>query len=393
MTAKLGTCWLVAVMALLASARTSQGQIEALPAVSEQESPELPALKSLVSWDDPVIGAPPETEITPEGSLADSFEIPTPRWMQEAVGFSQGPIPVSLGRPGLDPGWIGSMEIDILQPRIASEINSGTQVAGTFPGNPIQLPVGNLNFTAAPRIEMGYRWPEGLGEFRLSYRRVQSTGSQTIADTAPGSTRSLATTLQINVVDFDYCFTELQPFNIPVIPVVGPLLKVPGRLGLRRPPQLIPGDPIVLRYRLGIRALTIYNESVATGALTLNERVMNNFGGVGLKSGIEISKAMPWRPLSLYAKGDFTFAVGGTNQAFSRTTALGASASAREFVNEGITMALAEAGVRWVPAPYRRNISMTLGYQFETWWNFADTADSTASLQLSGVALRGEWGF
>jgi hypothetical protein len=193
----------------------------------------------------------------------------------------------------------------------------------------------------------------------------------------------------LNVVDFDYCFSEFNLGDIPVIPVG---LQTPGWLGLRHPPNLYQQHPLVMRLRMGIRAASMFIDANATGTQIVNERMTNNFGGAGLHVALELTKAMPWRPLSMYTRFDFAGLLGSTNQTFQRTDALGASQATKVYVNQGVPCFGLEWGAQWVPCNHP-NLRASLAYQYVQWWQFADTEDSTASLILNGVMLSGQWGF
>ncbi|HEX4132609.1 MAG TPA: hypothetical protein VHZ24_21430 [Pirellulales bacterium] len=318
--------------------------------------------------------------------------VPTPQWMAEGNALMRGPSPVNLNLPAQKPGWVASVEVAVLQPNITSTLDSGTLLDGTFPGSPVQLPVGAMNFTGAPKIELGYRWPDGLGEFRASYRYIGSIGSGTVLGATPADAERLRTRLSINVVDFDYCFSEFNPGDLPVIL---PVFEVPGWLGMRRPPKIYQRNPLVMRLRVGARTATMFFDSEATGT-TISERMMNNFVGVGMHLGLEVTKAMPWRPLSMYGRADFSGVLGDTSQSFQRIVAGGPAAAAHVGgIPNGVPMFAVEAGLSYVPPRFNQRFRGTIAYQYEQWWNFADRTDEfgAATLQLSGVVVRGNWGF
>lgn len=345
----------------------------------------------LAAWDDkpllpPTIQAPdPQSE----APLGDINTVGPPQWRAETDAMLSGPIPIDLNRPAQLPGWVGSVDVSIVQPYIGSKISSGALLDGTFPGNPVTLPIGAMNFIGAPRVELGYRWPDGLGELRTSFQLINSSGNRMIPDLAPGATRALASRLQMNVFDLDYCFSE---FNLGDIPVISPIVQIPGWLGLRRPPTIYQNDPLVMRMRFGARAASMFFDAQATGVQILNERMMSNFAGAGLHVAVEATKAMPWRPLSMYGKLDFGGILGPVRQRFLRTDALGNSAEANVHTSDGAPTFGLEWGLQFVPANFS-NFRGALAYQYGQWWQFADTRDSTAIFQTNGVVLSGQWGF
>ncbi len=95
-----------------------------------------------------------------------------------------------------------------------------------------------------PKIQIGYRRENGLGEFIASYRYVQSDGSGTIAnfDTAGGGTFHSST--QAHVLDLVYAFSD-RTDNLPWF------------------------LPTIRRYSLGLRVASWVFDTTANGAQTL----------------------------------------------------------------------------------------------------------------------------
>ncbi|MGH7225769.1 MAG: hypothetical protein ACRELF_21325, partial [Gemmataceae bacterium] len=96
-----------------------------------------------------------------------------------------GPPPPNLEQPYfqtdplLDPpqlgevGWFADVDVGILKPHLVNEESH----AVTFPnGNSFTVGVdpAHLNWTAAPRVEVGYRLPAGFGGISVSYRNMTS---------------------------------------------------------------------------------------------------------------------------------------------------------------------------------------------------------------------------
>jgi hypothetical protein len=285
------------------------------------------------------------------------------------------------------------MDVTLVLPHISSMLSSGTNLDAAFPGNPVQMPVAGLSITGAPRIELGYRFGQGLGEFRTTYRYLSTTGQTTIPGVTPAGDQQLKSNLTINVVNFDYAFTEFNPGDLPFVPS---FLLVPGYLGLRREPAVYQDSPLSMRWLVGISAANVYFDSTSTGTTIVQQRAMNNFSGVGLHTGIEMTKALPWRPLSLYGRFDFTGLYGDTNQAFDRTTNTGVITSSSAWIgpfHNGAAIFGAELGASYVPDWGRQRLRLTTGYVYEQWWYLAETPDSTADIKLNGIMFRGQWGF
>lgn len=75
-------------------------------------------------------------------------------------------------------------------------------------GDVIQFPGNKLNPTVSPLIQLGYRLSDGMGEFRLDYRCVDSRGS----DVIPTEFGAAAQTgrLAVNEVDLDWASREFS---------------------------------------------------------------------------------------------------------------------------------------------------------------------------------------
>ena len=88
------------------------------------------------------------------------------------------------------PGWLVDVEVGVLLPHIVNEMHDAVTVNGVT--SRVQLPGGTLDWTAAPRVELGYRLPEGFGEIDLAYRFLGAQGTGTVsgpfaAPDAPGA--------------------------------------------------------------------------------------------------------------------------------------------------------------------------------------------------------------
>src|SRR5262245_37446062 len=75
------------------------------------------------------------------------------------------PQPYEIGGPSAGPGWFSNVELGLVKPHIKSRVTSGTPLSDAF-ADPVQLPIAELNWTVAPRLEFGYRLPEGYGDIR-----------------------------------------------------------------------------------------------------------------------------------------------------------------------------------------------------------------------------------
>jgi hypothetical protein len=294
--------------------------------------------------------------------------------------------------PGIRVGWLSSVDVGLVKPFIHTGLNSGSLVLTgptVFPGV-VQLPVAQPGWTATPRVELGYRFEQGLGEIRAGFQMLSNDGSSTVLGIDPGGAASLSTRLRMDIADLAYASTiEWRPFPVAC---PSPLLMIPGRLGLNRYPENeSTAQPAFVRWTFGARAANVFFDNRLTGP-TLQERSMNNFSGAGIFARFELTKAMPWNPLGIYLKGEATGLLGKTTQSFAGTMAGGSGSAATRF-NNGVPMVQFEAGLSYVP-PWRCGCCRaTAGYLFQQWWDLGDTADSIAELTLQGVFFRTELGY
>src|SRR5262249_22354765 len=125
--------------------------------------------------------------------------------------------PLLKGDPLLDapdfpqPGWFAAVDLDLVGPHVKNRLTS-TVVAG-LTLQTVQLPGAELDWTVAPRIEVGYRLPEGFGEILLGYRFLNSDGTDTIAGFDAAGAGALKTRLSLSIWSLDYASNEfsLQP--------------------------------------------------------------------------------------------------------------------------------------------------------------------------------------
>src|SRR5262249_21281262 len=81
------------------------------------------------------------------------------------------------------PGWLATAEVAAIHPHLQTQLRNTVQVGPVNgisppPANPptrfgpdtVALPGAPLDWTAEPRVEVGYRLPAGFGEIALAYR-------------------------------------------------------------------------------------------------------------------------------------------------------------------------------------------------------------------------------
>jgi hypothetical protein len=290
-------------------------------------------------------------------------------------------------------GWFADVDVTAFKPKVRGTFNSQTFLDGTFPGNPVSLGPGTMDWSLMPKIELGYRYEHGLGDLRMSYRRFDASGTDPIAGFDSSGVGTQNTSVKINIIDLDF-FGSLE-FNAESMPVIMTLLKSPFRWGLGKPTvrnRLVP--PLEMRWFFGFRYANLAYDTVGHGDLLL-EHVHERFEGAGVHFGIDLNERLPTEaPLFLHARAEGSGIYGLMSQQFTRQVAGGAGATGG-FSNDGIgvpTVTL-ELGVAWVPNWPNRDIRATLAYQYEEWFSWAQVGSTNADLFSNGILLRGEYKF
>ena len=105
------------------------------------------------------------------------------------------------------PGWFADVETEIAVAHVKNKLVNTVSAGGAAP-NTVALPSAELDWTVAPRFELGYRLPSGFGAFALAYRFLTTEGTQgTIGADGPASLHSR---LELNEIDFDYVSREFS---------------------------------------------------------------------------------------------------------------------------------------------------------------------------------------
>jgi hypothetical protein len=231
----------------------------------------------------------------------------------------------------------------------------------------VHVPNADLDWVGSPRIEVGYRLPEGYGEFLASFRSMVSEGTAVLPAFDVLGSGFLRSRLNTNVLDLDYRSRELTPLPC--------------------------WD---LRWQAGIRIAALYFDSRATG-LFLEQRTSNNFVGAGPHGGVEVARTLPLPGLALFGRLDGAVVVAGVEQDFEETQTFGpgvvlggATHLRRTVVSPVLSF---QTGVSWTPPGNAHWLRFAFGYQFEHWWGIGDVGGSRADLTVQGLFFRGEFDF
>lgn len=339
-------------------------------------SGENPGVKSLLP--------PPESLIprfepeTAEDGGPDTGFTP-PRWLDQNDLFLSEADPFLPGmdpyreRPGLAPGWFAGIDLTVVHPEIDSQTNNrnlgpGDPFHGTFT-NSTQLPVGDMNWSVMPKVYLGYRRENGLGEFITSYRYFQADSNGTLLNFDTAGAGQLQTRSQAHVLDFMYAFSDRSD-GLPAI------------------------LPAFRRYGLGLRVASWIYDTTASGQQTLEERAGNVFIGGGPVLDFEGTWLTPWRSTTFDAGLDVA-GIGGFNyQRFAETAIVSGTVQSARGRTDGTGTATpilrVWGGVSWVPDWRGPPLRFSAGYSWERWFNLPD-AGGQNDLTLAGPFVRGEF--
>lgn len=335
----------------------------------------------------PLSPLPPANRVPSGAFVPPNWFIPGPNPALEPGGvYRENGV---LGAPGQWSGWYANIEAGLIKPHVNSHLNNGgsqpsqfvtsTTLGGslntnTSPnivrlfGDRITLPVAPLSWTGSPRLRLGYRLPDGAGDFQLEWRMAASQGNSTVPNLDAYGAGLLRSRVNVQYASFTYGTDEFLTNTTRVNRTWG------GRLGLAA------GD--------------VFFDSRAQGRQILEQSASNSFGGVGPTLQFFVHKPIAHSPFSLYSQLNGTGLIGFTRQHFSETIAadgqtLTESVAPRRASN-AVGIFGVEGGLSYVPWQ-DRTWRFTLGYQWQRWWWVGATSDSNADLTLQGIIFRGEW--
>lgn len=330
------------------------------------------------------------------------YDPPVPYYSQLCPSDDLPRCVPALELPTVKLGWIALAEFQLVSPYVNNTVTSGDPANGGIPvGNvpgEVAVPNAQLPWTGVPRIDVGYRLAQGLGEFHAILRSLNSWGTATQSNFDAAGAGTVRSQLNFNVLDLDYAFTEFNPGRLPRIPS---LLLVPGRWGLNTHPEEDPYPTFRLKWSFGARLANVFFQSQASGAQILQERMVNNFVGAGLHTAVDLTKPLPrWPTWSVYGRLEASGLFGATTQSFSRNellpgggTATGA-VSTHDF-NLGVPILDVSCGLGYTSRWGNRQLQFTSGYVYEQWWYLGNTGlgNSNLGLTIQGLFFRCSLGY
>jgi hypothetical protein len=277
--------------------------------------------------------------------------------------------------PGQTLGWYAGFEIGILKPHLYTHLSTPAGFVGPLDG-PIGLPVAPLDWAGVPEVSVGYRFGQGSGEARLSYRLLDTTGSGSISGLGVPGPVGLQSRLSVQTLDFDYIIPEFLSEGRDI-----------SRFFFRE-----------LRGGVGIRAASAFFDTQTAGNSVINTHVSSNFGGVGPRMFLELHQDLLGRSdFQFYTRVSASSVIGPIIQQYSQSTlaapgggpAFGSYDTHNKNIGSGILQV--QAGFSWEPSRLAQRLRFTGGYSWERWWNFADTDGSRGELTIQGLMLRAEY--
>jgi hypothetical protein len=275
---------------------------------------------------------------------------------------------------GAPPGWYAAIEMDVVKPHIKNRLVAPVTVAGFT--SPFGLATAELAWTVAPRFELGYRLPDELGEFVVSYRFLVSEGClcECWEDDLVSYHDRLKSRLDLNVIDLNYAHREYG---------LGPAWDMKWRIGVR-----------LANLFFDSRRTIQFTDLETDFAFQVGERVSNYFFAAGPHVGLDLWRRFGGSGLAAFGRVEGALVVGRINQGFEETfafsdfLAVGGATSVHQ--TQAIPTLNVQAGLGWLPSrwPWLR---FTAGYQYEHWWYVGQAGDSSAELWDQGVFLRAEY--
>jgi hypothetical protein len=330
-----------------------------------------PASTLLENWPNPPDEPP---------SLFRQAPAPTPYACAPLPGryFERDPL---LDPPQFpQPGCVVAVELQALVPHIFHDIvNTGT-VGANAPGS-VVVPVPGFDWTASPRIELGYRLPSGFGEFAINYQYIRTNGSGS-TPFGPDGPANLRGTFEFNLSDFDYVSRQFTPWQY---------WGMKWRFGFRQ---------LHMFYR---STLTQPFGAAAAGSGVLQEQGFNAYHGYGAHVGVELdrdlSRCLPG--LSFVGKLDVANTFGFIRQSVSQTLVDGTFTTGVFRADQASPSLLGQAGLNYHPPGSR--LDFYAGALYGYWWNlgkFNNVAlnapgkpTAKGDLSLTGFTFRVAWNY
>jgi hypothetical protein len=272
------------------------------------------------------------------------------------------------------PGWVADIEVDVNLPHVSNGVHDAVTLGGVT--SQVALGSARLDWTASPRLELGYRLPDGFGEFDISFRYLGSQGAGTVfgPGAAPDGPATLTSRLDMGVADLQYASNEISICTWWT------------------------------KWHFGFRGTDIFfdskadeNPAVAAGGSGIFERRMkNSYWGIGPCAGLDLERRIGDSGFTVLGRVDGAIFLGRVEQAFFEVGTTGASAEIQRSNPGAVPTLNWSLGLAWRP-PSCQALRCFIGYQGEGLWDvgaFEGTSPgSNATIYTEGVLFRVDYNY
>jgi major outer membrane protein len=314
----------------------------------------------------PIPTPPGEPNFSPPAAPAPGYG-PAPGYQPPA--FSRLEADPLLEEPGSPPsGWFATAEATLTNVHLKNGLFDFVTVSPNQT-DLVHVPGAGLDWTAAPRIEVGYRMPRGFGEWLIAYHFIATSGAADMV--GDQGTAHLTSRFDANAIDFVYA---------------------------NRDYPLAPGWE--MRWKVGVELASFYYDTrvnLAPASGVLAQDASDRFIGAGPMAGLELSRQLSVPGLSLYGQVEGASIWERIRQTFGETiTSAGGDATpliglVRDVRTQGSGVVRAQAGLSWSPSPSNAT-RFFLGYSWEGWFQALrnDVTGSFGDFYANGIFFRGE---
>jgi hypothetical protein len=262
---------------------------------------------------------------------------------------------------GQRPGLFWDVRVDLIHPQLF--FGGMKSVVTTPSGERIRVAPGaaDLSWTAAPRLEIGYRLPSGFGGFAFSDRFFSSSGNGPF--TGPAGMVARTSHLGVNYSDWDYISRDYTPWSNE-----NAIWTLEWRAGIRLAETWITNR---VDQSFG-------NAAAGTGVFIAGDS--NYTVGAGPHFGLVVDRKNPQNGLSLVLKLDVANTFTRVQQQFAAaTTMLNAVGQPQRGIFtqnfwQQVPILNYQVGVGWQPPSYP-NFKVYVGYVYEFWWQIASNSN------------------
>jgi hypothetical protein len=246
-------------------------------------------------------------------------------------------------------------------------------------GSVVTIPGNSFNATVTPRLELGYRLPDGMGEVKLSYRNLDASASDSTVVPILGPAAQNQR-LDIQFVDLDYGTREFS---------LGPDWEMRFAVGMRYAEayfdsQVAFANPMPIQEPYGTAPFT---------RLTQSESLCNWY--LGAHGVFEVGRKVLVPQLTFFGRVEGCGMFGHVKQSFKESFLEAPGITQISVSNDvGCPLLASQLGLSW-DIPNWNHSRLMIGYQIEAWWEFGrgDNDQSLGTLEDQGVFLRAEFNF